>query len=656
MTHGHVPSQLKPTHLARRAILYVRQSSKRQVLENIGSLEHQRGQLRHLVAFGYPREQIDVIEDDLGLSGMRPDRPGYRRMLHAVEQHGIGVIAVSEISRGGREAIAWFLLFNACKDFDTLVVINGRVHDMRDRNDRVMLELAAILAQNDNELRSETFANAREAKVARGITVSAPPTCYLRDSKTGSWSIDPTPGVLEAIQTIFVVFLAQRTIRKTVIVLRERGIQLPCKRRHGQIEWRAATLGRVRWILSNAAYVGRYTWGRTRVDPTLGRMRCGAPRKRRASANEWKTIENHHPAIVSGAQFEEAQALLTNNATYRGRSNKGHSSALLPSRILCALHGYRLALHFGNPSREAERRAHTYMCDGGYTNGAEKWCHYLSGACIDLAVKKAVFAHVAPLQLDILRQACEQAELERRSERQRRQGELSRLEQRVSHLRYRYEQVDSNNRLVKADCERELERALAELQATQQGAATQDEVALDPKAIEELKEIAEDLPALFDAPTTSNADRAELVQTVIDKVIVEREEDGIAHLRLLWADGTANTLVEAPLPAHLQRRASNLTEKGLGPSEIARVFNSEGFRNRRGNPFTKIAVHAAVRRERNMQRAIQAIRQLIQERTAHGEPLMPEELHSLVRANGLRRSKARLLLEQHLTQLGTPSA
>lgn len=327
---GAMPSYgIKASHLERKASLYIRQSTNKQVVQNIGSTEYQRSLADHLVALGWSRERVELVEDDLGRSGRDiTRRPGYRRIVAQIEAGETGILAMSAVERGGREAIAWFLLFNLCRDHDVPVSIDRRVHDMRDRNNRVMLRLAAVLAENDSEMRTENFMRGRIAKAKMGAVVSPVPTGYIRQ-RDGSMALDPTPGVAEAIRRVFAEYLRQGSLVKAVAALRAANVPVPGRRLGEEVKWPPATRGNVRRILRNVTHSGDYHFGKTRLEPALGFMDCGAPRWRRTSVDERIITTDHHPALVSREDFERVQRMLTANDSAGRGTRIGFNETLL---------------------------------------------------------------------------------------------------------------------------------------------------------------------------------------------------------------------------------------------------------------------------------------------------------------------------------------
>ncbi len=207
-------NEIKPRHLARLAMIYVRQSTKQQVLQNTGSSESQRGQAELALKLGWIPTTIVMVDEDLGLSGAAADhRPGYQRMLAAIGRDEVGAIFMSDLTRGGRDAIEWFRLLGLCRLHDTLFVVDGRVHDPNNSGELLITRLLATVGEHENLMRRENMNRGRIAKARSGHTISHPPIGYIR-RKDGSWIVDPDRSVQAAIAALFREFLKHRTITK----------------------------------------------------------------------------------------------------------------------------------------------------------------------------------------------------------------------------------------------------------------------------------------------------------------------------------------------------------------------------------------------------------------------------------------------------------
>jgi hypothetical protein len=77
MTDPTRSPKIKSGQLQRSAIVYVRQSTPQQVAEHQESTARQYALVGRAVDLGWPRDGVQVIDDDLGCSGQSAEgRPG----------------------------------------------------------------------------------------------------------------------------------------------------------------------------------------------------------------------------------------------------------------------------------------------------------------------------------------------------------------------------------------------------------------------------------------------------------------------------------------------------------------------------------------------------------------------------------------------------
>jgi DNA invertase Pin-like site-specific DNA recombinase len=145
------PPQIMRNHLNRLAVVYVRQSTLRQVRENSGSTDYQRSQTAYALRWGWPEDRIEVYAD-LGLSGTRIEgREAFQQVLKLVGEGKVGIVLCADISRLGRALLAIEALVALCRRHGTLLVIDGQVLDFNDPVLRLLARLSRIVAEIDNE-------------------------------------------------------------------------------------------------------------------------------------------------------------------------------------------------------------------------------------------------------------------------------------------------------------------------------------------------------------------------------------------------------------------------------------------------------------------------------------------------------------------------
>lgn len=130
-------NKITADHLARRACVYIRQSTPEQVRHNLESKRRQYGLVERARALGW--QDIDVIDDDLGISGSGIRRPGFERLLSAVCDKQVGAVFSIEASRLARTNREWHTLLEFCSIVGVLLIDGEAVYDPRLTNDRLLL-------------------------------------------------------------------------------------------------------------------------------------------------------------------------------------------------------------------------------------------------------------------------------------------------------------------------------------------------------------------------------------------------------------------------------------------------------------------------------------------------------------------------------------
>ena len=131
--------KVKSWHLDRLAVVYVRQSTPRQVTENRESTDRQYALVNRAIELGWSPERILVVDEDQGKSGATADdRLGFQRLLAEVSLDHVGLILGLEMSRLARSCKDWHQLLELCALFRTLLADQDGLYDPTDHNDRLL--------------------------------------------------------------------------------------------------------------------------------------------------------------------------------------------------------------------------------------------------------------------------------------------------------------------------------------------------------------------------------------------------------------------------------------------------------------------------------------------------------------------------------------
>src|SRR6478672_6959815 len=161
-------AKVKPGHLARQAIVYVRQSTAQQVLNNRESTARQYALDQRAVQLGWPVERVMIVDEDQGRSGRTAEgRTGFAFLLSQVALNQVGIILGLETSRLARSNKDWHQLLDVCAIFQTLLADADGVYDPTHYNDRLLLGLKGTMSEAELHLLKARMLEGRMAKAER---------------------------------------------------------------------------------------------------------------------------------------------------------------------------------------------------------------------------------------------------------------------------------------------------------------------------------------------------------------------------------------------------------------------------------------------------------------------------------------------------------
>jgi DNA invertase Pin-like site-specific DNA recombinase len=508
---GRFPEKVQPWHRDRLAVVYVRQSTAQQVLDHQESTRLQYGLTTRAVELGWAAARVVVIDDDLGKSGTSAEgRAGFQRLVSEVSLDHVGIILGVEMSRLARSCKDWYQLLELCALFRTLIADLDGVYDPAQYNDRLLLGLKGTMSEAELHIMQQRLRQGLLAKARRGELALVPPMGYVRGA-SGELLLDPDEQVQQVIRLVFRKFAELGTVNALLRYLVAHQIQLGMRAHdgpaRGAVVWRRPSRATLQNLLKHPVYAGAYVYGRRPVDPR--RQQAGRPATGRtvAAVDDWLVLlKDRLPAYITWEEYTENVARLQANrarADTLGVVREG--PALLTRLAVCAQCGRRMAVHYAGDDRH-----YAYTCGRMRIDYGLARCQHVAGPALDACVSQQVLAALQPAALELSLAAATHLERER--------ADLDRLwQQRVERATYEAERagrqfrlVEPENRLVARHLEREWEAKLAahlglaveyrRLQETQPRG-------LSPVEREAIRQLAADIPALWQAPTTTAADR-----------------------------------------------------------------------------------------------------------------------------------------------------
>jgi len=584
--------KLHPWHRERLAVVYVRQSTVQQVLDHQESTRLQYGLAGRAQALGWAADRVLVIDEDLGKSGASAQgRAGFQRLVSEVSLDHVGIIFGVEMSRLARSNKDWHQLLELCALFHTLIADLDGMYDPAQYNDRLLLGLKGTMSEAELHILKQRMHQGRLNKAQRGELQFALPVGYVW-SPTGAIQFDPDEQVQQVVRLIFHTFADLGTLGGLVRYLAQHQIQLGIRVREGpgkgDLVWRRPNRMTLQTMLKHPLYAGAYAYGRRQEDPR--RKQPQRPRSGRVvmAPDEWLVhLPNRCPAYISAEQYERNQGRLQANrarADAMGAVRAG--AALLAGLVVCARCGSRLGVHYGRGSSHL----HSYECVVRWNNYGGPKCQHLSGGCLDVFVSQQVLAALEPAALELSLTATERVEQERAELARLWMQRRERAAYEVERAARQYQAVEPEHRLVARTLEHAWEEKLAaqqELEEDYHRFVRQQLRVLSEAEREAIRRLAADIPALWTAPTTTAADRKEIIRQVVERVVVDVQGSSEqVKVRIEWVGGGYTEGIAIRPVAKLSdlstypqicQQVQTLTEAGWTARAIAQAVNDAGF-------------------------------------------------------------------------------
>jgi len=591
--------KIQDTHRRRSAYIYIRQSSASQVLLNRESTQRQYQLSERAFQLGWAKTQIKIIDEDLAQSGSGVViRQGFGQMTQEVALGQVGIILCLEASRIARNNAEWYRLLELCAVTDTLIGdLDGLYHPGL-FNDRLLLGLKGTMAEAELHVLRLRLNGAIRNKAKRGELRRGLPVGLLWGEGEGEVIFHPDQAVTGAIRTVFTKFAELGSARQVWLWFQSEGLSFPHERPNGQILWVKPTYVSVHAVLSNPVYAGAYAYGKSRceryVDET-GRVR---KRARLLPMAQWAVlIRDHHPGFIDWATFEMNQSRLASNTHPGPQQAAGavrEGSALLQGLATCGRCGRHLRVYY-----QGKHSTPGYYCANSHAfNGRGIWCLRVGGVRVDRAVVETFLEAISPagLEASIAAQNLGEAQDQSTLKQFRLQVERARYEAERAERRFR--NVEPENRLVARTLETEWENKLHDQRTAEAELAHKEQeqrLQLNDKQREQIRALGSDLKTVWDAPTTTDRDRKELLRSLLEEVKINvLSDESKAHLIMRWktsAVSELDVLWRSPRPAPIRTDEETIElMRRLAvhhpDTVIAGVLNRQGRKTARGENFT----------------------------------------------------------------------
>jgi DNA invertase Pin-like site-specific DNA recombinase len=597
--------KLRPVHLQRKAYVYVRQSSTIQMIEHAESKKRQYALVERAVALGWPREAVEVVDEDQGKSGASTEgRPGFLRLVDAVAHGEVGAIFALEVSRLARSSVDWQRLLALCAVAQVVVVDESTLYDPADGDDKLLLDLKGTMSEAELHWLGLRMVGARQSKARRGELHIRVPTGYVWTER--GLELDPDEAVQRAMRLVFERFRVEPSACAVVRWMNERGLAFPTRRpasEGGEVEWKKLGVTRLTEILHNPIYAGAYAYGRRPKSKALVRGEIHRVRAAGRTPEEWTVCKRDaHPGYIDWEAFLSNQEKLRQNLVRSHEASPGaprEGRALLAGLLLCGRCGRRMRTSYG---RRGQPHWY-YFCPGTRDQSGRSLCWMTCGEPLDAALEELFLKTLVPDELDLSLAVEREVGAQAQDLQKQWHARLEQARYEARRAERRYKAVEPENRVVARTLERQWEERLRELEEVERRyaeARRSRHVDLSEQERQRIRELAKDLPAVWRASTTRAADKKAMLRLVVESIAltpVDVPKRSI-HVQVQWQGG-AVTRLEVPRPTEREKlgtpdavveRIRTMAAQGLRDEDMAEQLNAEGMRTAAGCRWTLLAV------------------------------------------------------------------
>jgi DNA invertase Pin-like site-specific DNA recombinase len=595
--------KIKPEHLLRKAIVYLRQSSEKQVRQNIESQQLQYELAERIRGLGW--QEIEIINSDLGFSAAMgsASREGFERVLTSVALGEVGIVVSREVSRLSRTDKDWCRLFEVCQIFGTLIGDEQQVYDLSYLDDQLVLGIKGTLSVVELKVLRQRLQAGQESKARRGELFKRLPVGYARDG-TGKVVLHPDRRVCEAIQLVFTKFRELWSVRQTFLWFRDHDVELPANPIRGtQLVWKIPSQSLVRDILRNPFYAGAYVWGRRPVETLLleGRLK-----KRQAATRRPEDcrvfIADHHVEYIDWTTYEENQRMIgRNSVNWEAEESMTAIRAgqgLLVGLLRCGHCGRKLHVRYWGGTGTNAR----YLCKGDYDDGGQ-YCIGFGGATVDRRLGQELLKVISPFGVQASVKAIEELSSADSAQRAALSNKLEQLQYEAKRAFEQYDVVDARNRLAAAELERRWNEKLEEIEAVQRQLSSLEGQRYSLSSEEEARIFAmgENFAEAWHSDRCPPTLKKMIFRTAIEEIIVRTDaKKETLHFTIHWKGGVHTQLqmdrprsaTETATPAEALEIVRRMAVRH-GDDQIASVLNRLGYVTGKGNRWNQNRVAAA---------------------------------------------------------------
>jgi excisionase family DNA binding protein len=511
------------TILKRKAVVYVRQSTQSQVMNNLESKRRQYDLVDVARQRGFL--DVEVIDDDLGRSASGTvARPGFDRLVAWLCAGKVGAVLCFDASRLARNGRDWHHLLELCGLVEARVIDLDGVYNPCRPNDRLLLGMKGSISEFELGVLRARMLDAARSKAGRGELRISVPFGYIWHREAGL-GVDPDQRLQEVIRLIFARFRELGSARQVLLSMKADQIHFPRPSDEGRMtsfEWMPVRYRNVIAVLKNPFYAGVYVYGKSEKRTSIIEGRARRSYGHGKPVGTWEVmIKDHHEGYIGWTEYERNQKQLAHNNYGRAggvKSGRG-GRALLSGIMTCGRCGRRLSVAYtGNPQSRP-----VYRCDKPNLMMGLPRCMTFGGPRVDAAVARELVLAVEPMAVDAAFEA-ERMHREQQEDQQRILDlELQQARYDASIAERRYTACDPDNRLIAAQLEKNWETALRRVHdlETRRPSEERADIKVDPNAFANL---ADHLSTAWHAPGVTMRGRQQLLRTLVTDIIVDVDD------------------------------------------------------------------------------------------------------------------------------------
>ncbi len=602
--------KIRAKHLERKAVVYLRQSSFKQVKENTESQRLQYALRDRARELGF--EKVECVDSDLGVSAAIAggDRAGFDYVIGTVARGEVGIVMSREVSRLARTDKDWCSLLEVCQVYDTLVGEEDQIYDLNLLDDQLVLGIKGTLSVVELTVLRRRLLEGREEKAKRGELPLRLPPGYVRDASE-KVVLDLDERIQEAIRMVFRKYRELWSARQTCHWFWTNEVKLPVNKYVPggvKLVWQLPTLPFIQDMLTNPFYAGVYFWGRGETKATYedGRLVKRRTRPARRPEECRVFIRDHHEGYIDWQTYEENQEMLKRNriggegdpAVAAVRSGQG----LLAGLLRCRRRGRKYRVRYCGRKDTSPR----YFCVGNYDEGGD-YCSSFAGRKVDQRIGEEIVAAISPLGIEASLAALEKLGTQENEKRRSLVLELKAVQYEAQRSFEQYDQVDPRNRSVAATLERRWEAKLRELEQVKAAIASLD-AQNRPLSVDQerrIRALGSDFAQVWASEQCPIELKKKIAHTVIEEIlaeVVEGEDGETIQMVIHWKGGVHTSLEMSKAATRFINKTSSdaldvIRKMAIryGDADIAAVLNKLGLRTGKGLRWTMTRVEATRR-------------------------------------------------------------